>query len=250
MAQQPPAVEGNGSDDAAYRLARVVIDLGLNEDTAAEVMAGWAGRCGFDDDWIAAKVHNAFKYGQNDPGCLAAPDPTTNVTYLRIAREAAPEGLPIHKVGELRAETPKEVEELIPGWLEKGITAFLAAPGKMHKSRLGLQWGLSLQAGLPVFGKPVRQCQSVMISYEDDLSELTRRVYAMAAGLKLPTAADGAEIIDLSSKSRAKTLRNKPLLTVTENGVVETELWFQLRDYFHEIPGHKLIVLDSCYNAI
>ena len=55
-------------------------------------------------------------------------------------------------VAELLGREVTPVEELIPGWVEKGIPTFLAGPGGVHKSRLALQWGLCLNTGATIWG--------------------------------------------------------------------------------------------------
>ena len=55
-------------------------------------------------------------------------------------------------VADLLSREVAPVEELIPAWLEKGIPTFLCGPGGTHKSRLALQWGLSLNSGAAVWG--------------------------------------------------------------------------------------------------
>lgn len=70
------AVEGQGGDDRTYRVACDLRDLGLSPDTALEVLlepGGWNEHC--TPPWspkdLAAKVHNAYKYGSNAPGVFA-----------------------------------------------------------------------------------------------------------------------------------------------------------------------------------
>lgn len=251
-----PAVEGNGGDQHTFNMAcKLVRDMGLDPDTAIELMQEWNSRCvpPWDDEELATKVHNAARYGQNDIGSTDA-TPNSDVQAFKDYGEGRKPGkLKIRRVGELRKRTPKPVQMLIPDWLEKGVTAFLAAPGKMHKSRLALQWGLSLQAGIEIFDKPVIEpCQFVMLSYEDDEDELTRRVHAMEHQLAIKDRADKGIILDLSSRSENEEFRNMPLLVVDEGGVHEQQVWAELIHAIREYAGdqHIVLVVDSCYNAV
>jgi hypothetical protein len=92
------------------------------------------------------------------------------------------------------------VEELIPGWLEKGIPTFLAGVGGVHKSRLALQWALCLNAGAQLWGvgeglKGFRDSKPaatmVYCAAEDDANELARRAQAITRRLKLPKPKQG-----------------------------------------------------------
>ncbi|MDP2800814.1 MAG: DUF3987 domain-containing protein [Phreatobacter sp.] len=70
LANAPPAVEGQGGDAATYKVACVLRDMGLTEPTALDLMREhWNARCSppWDDAGLAAKVANAFTYGQNPP---------------------------------------------------------------------------------------------------------------------------------------------------------------------------------------
>ncbi|MCA3627251.1 MAG: DUF3987 domain-containing protein [Methylobacterium sp.] len=70
LASAPPAVEGQGGDTATYKVACELRDMGLTEATALDLMRKqWNPRCAppWDDAGLAAKVANAFAYGQNAP---------------------------------------------------------------------------------------------------------------------------------------------------------------------------------------
>jgi hypothetical protein len=237
----PLAVEGDGSDEATLRLAQRVIDEGVSEEAALEIMAPWADRCGFDHDWLETKIANAAKYRQNEPGCRAIPaaaDVPAFADYLASSRKRLTwiNGARIEE----RAVAP--VREIIPGYIERGLTTFLVGVGGLHKSRLALQWGLSIAAGAPVFGKLVERCPFKYVSYEDDLDEVTRRWHAIRDGLGLPGTA-GADLLDMSAECA-------PMAVISEaGGIVLSELWHELAADLDDTPEHKFVVIDSCYNA-
>lgn len=87
----PPAIQGQGGDDATLRAAMVVVrDFALDEDTALEVMngsgsgtngdgpfvpGGWNSRCAppweFED--LRTKIRNAWNHGSGEIGAKCAP---------------------------------------------------------------------------------------------------------------------------------------------------------------------------------
>ncbi|UDQ87748.1 DUF3987 domain-containing protein [Xanthobacter autotrophicus] len=80
----PPAVEGQGGDQATYCLALEVYDRGVSESTALHLMLEhWNDRCSppWDTDDLAQKVCNAYRYANDAAGNksvaadFGAPDP-------------------------------------------------------------------------------------------------------------------------------------------------------------------------------
>jgi hypothetical protein len=156
-------------------------------------------------------------------------------------------------VAEILKREVAPVAELIPGWIERGIPNFLAGPGGVHKSRLALQWGLGVNAGVGVWGIPTGAATLVYVSAEDDADEIARRAQAIAAQHQLKdarllrrknTTAEQGIIISRKGKDSA-------LVIMGENGHVE------VRPFYHElvarlraIPGHKFVVLDSAYDFV
>lgn len=74
--EAPLAVEGEGGDETTYKVAARLKDFGIVEDVAATLLLDhWNQRC--SPPWLpeilGVKVHNAYKYGQQQPG-IAAPE--------------------------------------------------------------------------------------------------------------------------------------------------------------------------------
>ncbi len=71
----PLAVEGAGGDDATYKVALHLKDLGCDVDQAIDLLAPWNERCSppWSEEELEAKVRNAFKYGK-EPRGAAAPE--------------------------------------------------------------------------------------------------------------------------------------------------------------------------------
>ena len=139
--------------------------------------------------------------------------------------------------------TVAPVQEIIPGLIEKGTVTFLSGPGGSNKSRLAVQWGLSIDAGVQIFGRSVECARFVYVSYEDHADEVARRAQAITRRLSLDLNREGL-FWDLCG-------RNAPLAIVQENGDCETQpYWDKLRSQLTAIPKHKFLVIDSCYNAL
>jgi hypothetical protein len=142
------------------------------------------------------------------------------------------------------------VEQLIPGWVEKGVPNFIAGPGGVHKSRLALQWGLCINAGAAVWGieaglEGMRGPKATLVycAAEDDANELARRAQAISAALKLPTPKQGVFL--------ARKGADSALVIMHENAGVEVRPFFhRLVGRLQSIPGHKVVVLDSAYDFV
>jgi hypothetical protein len=200
-----------------------------------------SGECGSKmgvDDYLAA-------YGSDALRDLMLGTPPVGEEALVTSGEVV-------TLAELMAGDVAPVPELIPDWLQKGIVTFLAGQGGVHKSRLALQLGLCLNAGVlpPGLGAIQRAtiergpiATLVYVSAEDGVDELRRRAQMIAGQLKLKRPKDShAVFLPRDGKDCA-------LVVIQEGGKVE------FRPFYHEltsllcsIPGHKLVVLDSAYD--
>jgi len=102
---------------------------------------------------------------------------------LRIPRENPIEPLcdPFSiGIGRMLDETPPDRRWLVDEFLPLGIVGLLAATGGTGKSFLTLQASISIAAGIPFMGMPVREPGGVlMLCAEDDRDELHRRFRAV-----------------------------------------------------------------------
>jgi RecA-family ATPase len=151
-------------------------------------------------------------------------------------------------VANLLSREVAAVEELIPGFLEKGIPTFIAGKGGVHKSRLALQWGLCLNAGKSIWGltpgtERLTDNTLVYCAAEDDANELARRAQAISKTLKLKSSERGVII--------ARKGKNSALVIMHEDGKVEVGAFYhELMQRLRSIPGHKIVVLDSAYDFV
>ncbi|MGA7713921.1 MAG: AAA family ATPase [Rhizomicrobium sp.] len=185
-----------------------------------------------------------IKHGRDALVELIIRTPTVGET---AANETADDEITVAEI--LRREVAP-VEELIPGWIEKGIPNFIAGPGGTHKSRLALQWGLCINAGAAVWGlgaavqglrDPVASL--VYCAAEDDANELARRTQAISAALNLKSPARGLFI--------ARRGADSALVYMHESGQVEVRPFYhRLIQRLRKVPGHKIVVLDSAYDFV
>jgi hypothetical protein len=243
----PKAVDGEGGDARTYIVAEAVRDLGLSEGTCLGLMLEhYNPRCDppWEDDELAVKVANAYRYAQNEAGCRM-PEASAVATFapaLEAAGVVRKPGGPV-PFRDVLKRTVAPVAELIPGLVEKGVVTFLAGPGGVHKSRLALQWGLCLDAGAPIFGRAVERATFVYLSCEDHPDEVARRAQAITARLQLPDDG-GGQFWDLTGEDAT-------LAAVHESGECEPLAAFdRLRGWLQSIPGHKFVVVDSTYNVL
>lgn len=132
------------------------------------------------------------------------------------------------------------VQEVIPDFCERGLTTFLAGPGGTHKSRLGLQWGMCVDVGLPVWGRKVEQATFNYLSYEDSREEVARRVQAIRKRLKIE---GGAGVW------RDLTMAPAPLAIISPDGMLPQPFYLELGEHLMKQAGHHFIVMDSTYDV-
>lgn len=111
----PLAREGNGSDDATYKLAACICrDLAISPGMAFEIMWPWAEKCGFEADWLEQKIANAASYGENDIGKHSAPDmATVPAVQAYMEARAAEEPEPFDIFGTITPE-PVLTRDMLP----------------------------------------------------------------------------------------------------------------------------------------
>lgn len=123
---------------------------------------------------------------------------------------------------------------------EKGLTIHFTGVGGLGKSSLMLQLGMTLENGGYFLGKfPTTQTTVVLVHYEDRPAVIERRVQALRAEMGVERTI--SHFCDRSGD-------HVPLAVVGE-GVRPTDFYDALRAKLREIPGHKVLILDSFVNA-
>ncbi|HVW54128.1 MAG TPA: AAA family ATPase [Rhizobiaceae bacterium] len=193
------------------------------------------------DDYLARWGVKAFHALRQSPETIKV---TTGADLFSPSAEVHEE----YTVAELLGRPVAPVEELVPGWIEKGIPNFIAGPGGVNKSRLALQWGLCLNAGASVPGAAAGTLTPPKVtllycSAEDDANELARRTQAICHVLKMPKPKQGQFIICRGMDSA--------LVVMKESGEAEARPFYsELLERLQAVPGHKILVLDSAYDFV
>jgi AAA domain/Primase C terminal 1 (PriCT-1) len=247
-------------------VANNLFDLGCKLETVIDYSTEWSNfLCNppMDADEIETTVRSALKSRTHAVGCRHPRAP--GFEAVEIDESKAPKKVPapfIPFVGPSglsigRGPTPfqdlftrevKPVAEIIPGLVQKGVVTFLCGPGGVHKSRLSVQWGLCVDAGVPIFEREIEQTRFVYLSSEDPSDEVTRRVQAIKRRLSLPETS-GAAYWDFTGGAGVPR-KDSCLFDVRENGIGMKPLWDEVRNCLITIKGHKFVVLDSTYNFV
>lgn len=217
LANAEPATEGRGGDLHTYKVACTLRDLGLSEETALAMMAGhWNERClpPWSRDELAAKVANAFSYGQNrpaanslaavaeafggDPGDVLTPSSDAHASAAAYA--AASAVCDEDTLAALLAASPLLGKPIFAGqprssapWLVKGViprTGVGVIYGKSTggKSYLVMDLAAKLWRGQPWFGAKIPEAKATVIFAYEGADFAGRRLDALqrAAGGERP----------------------------------------------------------------
>jgi hypothetical protein len=172
LAQQDPAIEGQGGDARTYAVACGLRDLGVSEAQALTLLLEyWNDRC--SPPWtpqdLEIRVGNAYRYAQNEPGAAAAlPDdfPVVQDSALYTDRVQAKK---VYKAARLSQFANSEIKG--PGYLVKGLlqrrsyAVGYGAPGE-GKTFIFLDLAYHIAAGLPWMGHKVHGGLVLYLAYE------------------------------------------------------------------------------------
>jgi hypothetical protein len=135
-----------------------------------------------------------------------------------------------------------DVQEHIPGFVERGVVTLLSGPGGVNKSRVAMQWGLTLSAARPVWERKCIPATLMFLSYEDSANEMARRSQMIRAKLDLPDDTP-ARWLDLTEKY-------VPLAVADPDNFAVTPLYERVKADLAAIEGPKLLVLNNVYDAV
>ena len=164
--EAPLAVEGDGGDHTTFRVAAVVKDLGVGQDTAlALLQAHWNERCSppWAADDLAVKVENVYAYGTSAPGSASPQAIFGDVSLPELPETDNAFRLDRFRHGDKkRGPTKWLVKKMLP---ERGV-ATLLAPSGAGKTFLSIHLAHALATGAPFFDHKVAQGGTVILAAE------------------------------------------------------------------------------------
>lgn len=222
LGAQRPAIEGQGGDAYTYQVACELRDRGVSEALALDLLLEhWNERClpPWSPDELRAKVENAFAYAQNPAGAKAtAVLLGVNQAPIDIPEDAAPvapaatEGrdLSAFRLGSIvPLATLAPRPWLYRRFLMRGEITALAAAGAAGKSLAAITAAVHLALGRDWLGFRLHggPQNSMLINAEDNLEEMSRRLYALCFALGVDAAEVVPRIALVSGKTKSAKVK-------------------------------------------
>lgn len=203
LAKAAPAIEGQGGNSHTFATACKVLDFGLSNDTAFEIMQDWNDRCEppWDDEELERIIANARAYRQE---AIGRDNPLAGMEAV----EAPP--VPPNPFGALCVDLGMDeaAEAALPPrpWLVRGLllhgySSLLIAPGGSGKSTfsLNLAAAVALGNGSLVGMEVVERTRVLIVNAEDDIDEQNRRTRAMLRQFGIPFADLRGKVVTYSA---------------------------------------------------
>lgn len=190
-----PAVEEENGDAWTYKTCCAVLDFGLSEGAALELLLDWNERCEppWEPEALEKKLQNAMAYrkgaiGRDNPGsgmgAIVFPE------HLRPTKPAPAEEpvpfVPFDFGPEDAADLPPRRWVSFPEFAP-GYVTLINGPGGASKSTLNIAQAIAVARGDGRFiGMDVRkQCNVLLVNKEDDMDEMRRRIRAACMHYKI-----------------------------------------------------------------
>lgn len=167
LAMQEPAVEGQGGDAHTYAVACGLRDFGVSEAQALDLLGDWNDGCSppWSPNDLGVRVHNAYRYAQNEPGsAVAAPDDfpvVQNIERLSTIKKARAE-----RLSQFANRESKGPGYLIKGVLQRNSYAVGYGAPSEGKTFVFLDIGYHVAAGTPWMGHKVHGGLVLHLAYE------------------------------------------------------------------------------------
>lgn len=240
----------DGQAVKVYKEANRLLDWGISPDLAAELLEEY---CPVRDkrwpeDFFRAKVEHALKYRQTTLGLgsflasfgdqWASDEPEPEMDEIAgeddpadddVVRHVAPRM--IHLVGKMREEDIPVTPWLVDGLLLKGQATGVGGPGGVGKSAwllsvaVACSLGLSSTAGFWPGTVERKKCRVLVLSGEDDVMEIERRVAAVCHSIGVDRADLAPNLLVYKSSDIALVAR----LGGSHGATERTPLWSTLR---------------------
>ena len=182
--EAPPAIEGQGGDNTAYRAACAVKDAGVSEHECLGLMLEHyqprcASHCGLEDEaaWLEQKVASAYAHGQNPPGFMSAAVDMAGVEIIPPPSFAPAAAARVRFLSD--ADAAVRPSWLLKGWLPKQGVVLLAGQSRIGKTFLSLELAGALATGGSFFGRAVRERVGVLILAAEGGGTIAPRLEAL-----------------------------------------------------------------------
>lgn len=198
------AIEGaNGDNTTFVTAARLVREFALSVDSAYAIMRDhWNDRCvpPWPLDELRSKIENAAQYGSAELGRL---DPS--IVFAGLSIEPPPSMFQQAETVRFGNAFAPEAMPPRPWMIDRVLmlreTTMVVAPGSAGKSSLGLAIVAHLAMGVD-FGpyKTHTKCKSIVYNGEDDITEMSRRLYAVCVSYGFPYSEVQENVMLLSAE--------------------------------------------------
>lgn len=187
------AVEGDQGDYRTYVTAAEMVNFGLSEDKAVELLLDlYNPHCvpPWTEEDLRTKVQNASAYAQNEPGSWTPAPPSERLAdalgkLIAERTEEPPQRKRLFKGGELRLR-PKP-KWLVPDLIQERGSVLLYGPPKTFKTSVVLDAAMHVATGASGWGREEQEPRQVLfISGEasENVDDQAHR-WAMARGMRV-----------------------------------------------------------------
>lgn len=174
------SVRGQGGDQAAYRVACGLRDMGVSYRQACELMRSeaWDDGCGWRLGWLEDKpIASAYKYATGEPGAKAASPEDFKILEDEDGEERNSDGGTGEAEGGRRTLVPQRIDDftannrsatgyLIKGVLQKASYAQLFGDAGAGKTFVALDIAYKVAAGAEWMGRRTKQGTVLYLAYE------------------------------------------------------------------------------------
>ena len=181
LAGQLPAIEGTGGDAHTFKVICGLRDMGVSSGQASVLLEAWNATCAppWTPEELAAKVANAYRYAQNEPGSKAAlPGDFPVVAELSTIVPKKGIQAAAYRLSEFANSEQKGPGYLIKGLLQRRTYAELfGAPGE-GKTFVAFDIAYCVAAGKPWMGRKSHGGPVLYLAYEG-IGGLVKRAQAL-----------------------------------------------------------------------
>jgi len=189
---------GQGSDALTLRVALELRDLGVEPETARDLLVDrWMPHClpvgAWDAEWIERKVLNAWAYAGNAEPGVDATEPARRVFGPAVvALEATPAAKKPERfklLDEAEQDRAREPKWLVPSLIPEDSTVLLYGPSGALKTTFALDLGMCVASGTEICGvKPERTGWVVYATLEGRYGLMRKRrpAWRIAHGVDRP----------------------------------------------------------------